>query len=256
MRTVAQRARQEPGSHVTTAPPSLAKFAGLALSASVFTLLAAHSVAHGGVHGGFFGHDFAIPLLDLRPLEDQLEIVERDRELLAIDAWTRSVVAVDLDRQEEVLWKGVRGRVALAITDRRALAVVPGSVGWNQRSFDLRESEPLRIEIGDRVALVVTDRRVLGFEGISGTWSETRLGPREHVLDSAAGTNVAVATTRTRVLGVAAARGGLFEASLGVREQVQTLRVHGSFATVTTGERLLTFRAPDGTWQSTDLTFR
>lgn len=204
---------------------------------------------------GFF-YERPFSLFDLRPLEDQLEIVERERELMAIDAWSRSVVAVDLARGETVLWSAVRGRVALAITDRRALAAVPGASGWTERQFGISESEPTRILIGDRVAMVVTDRRVLGFEGVSGSWSETDLGPREAVLLAGAGTNVAVAVTRTRVLGVAAARGGLFEQELGIREQVESLRVHGSFATATTRLRVLTFRAPDGSWQSTDLTFR
>ena len=214
------------------------------------------AVAPAAARSGFFDHGPILPLLDLRPIEDQLEIVIREREILAVDAWTRSVTAIDLERQEDVLWTGVRGRVALVITDRRALAAVPGAAVWAQRSFAIAESEPSRVLIGDRVALVVTDRRVLGFEGISGSWSESDLGPREKVLSAEAGTNVAVAVTRTRVLGVAAARGGLFQADLGIREDVESLRVHGSFATVTTRLRLLTFRAPDGSWQATDLSFR
>jgi len=196
------------------------------------------------------------PFFDLRPIEDQLEIVEREHDLLAIDAWSGSVSIVDLRLEEEVLWTGVRGRVALAITDRRLLAAVPGSGGWRERELGVFESSPVRVVLGDRVALLATDRRVLAFEGLSGSWSESALGPREQVLLAGAGTNVAVAVTRTRVLGVAAARGGLFEAELGIREEAQALRVHGSFATVTTRLRILTFRAPDGSWQSTELPFR
>lgn len=203
----------------------------------------------------FFGSP-VVPLFDFGPIEDQLEILIRERELIAVDAWTHSVITAEIARGEVVLWSGVRGRVALVITDRRALATVPGASMWAERRFELRESAPERVLIGDRVALIVTDRRVYGFEGISGSWSEAGLGPREEVLLSAAGTNVAVAVTRTRVLGVAAARGGLFEEELGIREEVQSLRARGSLATVTTRLRLLTFRAPDGSWQSTDLSFR
>jgi len=204
---------------------------------------------------GFF-HGFANPFLDLRPIEDQLEIVERERELLAVDASTRRVVAVEIERGEWVEWQHVRGRVALAITNRRVLAAVAGSSHWAERALRLSESEPVRIVLGDRVALVATDQRVLGFEGISGSWSETELRPREHVLSAGAGTNVAVAVTRLRVLGVAALAGGLFEQRLGIREDVHSLKVHGSFATVTTRLRLLTFRSPDGSWQATNLDFR
>lgn len=207
-------------------------------------------------HARHFGFFPQVPLLDFGPIEDQLEILVRDREILAVDAWTHAITSVDLFRGESVLWTGVRGRVALAITDRRALATVPGLSSWAERAFELRESSPERILLGDRVALLVTDRRVFGFEGVSGSWSEAGLGPREEVLLADAGTNVAVAVTRTRVLGVAAARGGLFQADLGIREEVQSLHAHGSLATVTTRLRLLTFRAPDGIWQSTDLSFR
>lgn len=195
------------------------------------------------------------PFFDLRPIEDQLEIVERGDHLLAIDAWSGSAASVELFIDEDVLWTEVRGRVALVITSRRMLATVPAS-DWQERLFGVSESHPARVVLGDRVALIATDRRVLSFEGLSGTWSETSLGPRERVLSAAAGTNVAVAVTRTRVLGVAAASGGVFEAELGIREEAEQLRVHGSFATVETKLRLLTFRAPSGTWVSTDLPFR
>jgi hypothetical protein len=221
--------------------------------------LAVVVIATAPVPAGARPHLFSPPpmlLFDFGPIDDQLEILVRERELIAVDAWTHSVVSVDLHRGEEVLWEGVRGRIALVITDRRALATVPGASMWAERSFELRESEPQRVLMGDRVAMLVTDRRVLGFEGISGSWSEVGLRPREPVLLAAAGTNVAVAVTRTRALGVAAARGGLFEADLGIREEIQSLRAHGSLATITTELRLLTFRAPDGSWQSTDLSFR
>jgi hypothetical protein len=204
---------------------------------------------------GWFHPDSPLPLVDLRPIEDQLEILVRDRELLAIDAWSGGRTAVDLSRNEEILWSGVRGRVALVVTDRRAVATVPGA-GWTERLFGVSESRPYKIVIGDRVAMLVTDRRVLGFEGVSGTWSESEIGRREELVSVGAGTNVAVAVTTRRALGVAAARGGLFQESLGLREAVDSLRVHGSFATVTTRLRVLTFRAPFGNWQSTDLRFR
>lgn len=202
-------------------------------------------------------HVFTEPLspFDSRPIEDQLEIVQRGDDLYAIDAWSGVSARVELGIDETVQWSGVRGRIALAITNRRILAAVPAS-DWTEKYFEVSESAPQRVVLGDRVALLATDRRVLGFEGLVGTWSEDSLGPRERVLSAGAGTNVAVAVTRTRVLGVAAATGGLFEAELGIREEAEALRVHGSFATVETKQRLLTFRAPSGTWQSTNLPFR
>jgi hypothetical protein len=211
--------------------------------------------APGAAHAGFV---FEAPSLwlDSRPIEDQLEIVVRERELLAIDAWSQVVTMAELARDEEVIHAEVRGRVALAITDRRLLATVPGSSNWAEREIEVSESMPDFVVLGDRVALVATDRHVFGFEGVTGTWSVAGLHPRESVLRADAGTNVAVAVTRTRVFGEAAARGGLFQEELGIREEANSLRAHGSFATVTTKRRILTFRAPDGVWQSTDLSLR
>ena len=218
-------------------------------------LVAAAAFAPGGAAA--FPFDFFPPaLLDLRPIEDQLELVQRGHQLLAIDAWSGVALSIDLDLGEEVLWSRVRGRIAIAITDRRVLATVPGASRWTEKEIGVSESSPFTAVVGDRVALLATDRRVLGFEGVSGSWSEAGLGPREEVLDAGAGTNVAVAVTRTRVLGVAAARGGLFEAELEIRERVEALHMHGSFATATTARRVLTFRAPEGAWQATDLSMR
>ncbi len=225
---------------------------GVAVAIAAAGLVPSLAAPAGAMHG--FPPSPA-PSYDPRPIEDQLEIVERNRQILAIDAWTGAVAVADLRVDEEVLWRKVRGRIALVVTGERLLAAVPG-FGWSERELGVSESGPLHLALGDRVAVVATDRRVFGFEGLSGTWSQSGLGPREKVLAVAAGTNVAVATTRTRVLGVAAARGGLFEADLGIREPAESIRAHGSFATVTTPRRILTFRAPDGVWQSTDVTFR
>jgi hypothetical protein len=130
------------------------------------------------------------PGFDLGPLEDQLEIIELEREILALDPWTGAALAVGLGREEAVRWRGVRGRVGLVVTDRRLLATVPGAARWTERELGVNESSPQRVLLGDRVALVVTDRRVFAFEGMSGTWNECALRPREQVLEAGVGTNV------------------------------------------------------------------
>lgn len=196
------------------------------------------------------------PGLDLGPLEDQLEIVELEREILAFDPWTGAALAVGLGRDEVVRWRGVRGRVGLVVTDRRLLATVPGAARWTERELRVSEALPQRVLLGDRVALVVTDRRVLAFEGVSGTWNEIDLRPREGVLEAGVGTNVAVAATRFRVFGVAALRGGPFEHELDVHDELVGLSVHAGFATVTTRKVLLTFRTPDANWSETRLPIR
>lgn len=196
------------------------------------------------------------PGFDLGPLEDQLEVVELERKILALDPWTGAALAIDLGREEVVRWRGVRGRVGLVVTDRRLLATVPGAARWAERELGVSESSPQRVLLGDRVALVVTDRRVLAFEGVAGNWNELDLRPREQVLEAGVGTNVAVAATRFRVFGVAALRGGPFEHELDIHDELVGLSVHAGFATVTTRKILLTFRAPGANWSETHLPVR
>jgi hypothetical protein len=183
------------------------------------------------------------------PLADVLEVLLVDRDLLAVDARTGGQKALRLRLEETLLWKGSQGRVGVAFTDQRILAVASGSAAWQEASLMLDELLPARALLGDRVALAVTSRRVLGFDGGSGNLIESRLGLRERVLAPRTGENVAVLVTDRRALGLSPLIGGFFETPIQLEERLEAVEAGANLATVTTDRRVLIFRAPTGSWE-------
>ena len=190
------------------------------------------------------------------PLADVLEVLVLDRQLVAVDARGGGQRELALRLEERVLWTGARGRVGVALTDQRVLAVAVGSAAWQEADRQRDEELPGDALLGDRVALVVTSRRILGFDGGSGNLVESRLGIRERVLALRAGENVAVAVTDRRALGLSPMVGGFFEAKLSLAERFESLTAAANLATVTTDRRVLIFRAPSGSWEQRLRTLR
>jgi hypothetical protein len=190
------------------------------------------------------------------PLADVLEVLVLDRQLLAVDARGGGQRELTLRLDERVLWTGARGRVGVALTDQRVLAVAVGSGAWQETDRQLDEELPGEALLGDRVALVVTSRRVLGFDGGSGNLVESRLGVRERVLALRAGENAAVVVTDRRALGLSPMVGGFFEAKINLVERFESLTAAANLATVTTDRRVLIFRAPSGSWEQRLRTLR
>lgn len=190
------------------------------------------------------------------PLADVLEVLVLDRQLVAVDARGGGQRELPLRLEERVLWTGARGRVGVALTDQRVLAVSAGSAAWQQANRQREEQLPSDALLGDRVALIVTSQRVLGFDGESGNLVESRLGVRERVLALRAGENVAVAVTDRRALGLSPMVGGFFEAKLRLAERFESLTAAANLATVTTDRRVLIFRAPSGSWEERLRTLR
>ena len=60
------------------------------------------------------------------PLADVLEVLVLDRQLVAVDARGGGQRELALRLDERVLWTGARGRVGVALTDQRVLAVAVG----------------------------------------------------------------------------------------------------------------------------------
>ena len=193
------------------------------------------------------------PSFDEIPLEDVLEIVFLEGQLLAFDARGGSQNAAPLHLHEQLLWTGSRGKVGVALTDERVLAVATGSAAWQELRWRRTESPPEQVLLGDRVAILATRLRAIGFDGESGNLIEANLGPGEVLLDTSAGANAAVVVTDRRALGLSPRRGGFFPVSIGIREQVESVTARANLATVTTDRRLLVFRAPSGSWEERNL---
>ena len=178
-----------------------------------------------------------------------LEILELDRELLAIDARGGGQLALRLRLDEHVVWKTTQGRVGMVLTDQRVLAVAVNSGAWQQTGLQIGEEAFGSAQLGDRVGLLVTSRRAIGFDGGSRNLLETRLGLRERVLATGVGLNVAVLVTDRRALGLSPAVGGFFDTPILLGETVERVEAESNLATVTTSRRLLVCRTPSGSWE-------
>jgi hypothetical protein len=184
------------------------------------------------------------------PLADLLTILEVDGALLAIDARSGGQLELDLRLGERVYWKAAQGRVGMALTDQRILAVAVSSGSWQELRRLQGEEIAGHALLGDRVALLVTSRRAIGYDGGSRNLVESSLGLRERVIDARAGRNVAVIVTDRRALGLSPAVGGFFTTPVSLGEHVERIDVESNVATLTLNRRLLIFRAPTGSWES------
>jgi hypothetical protein len=190
------------------------------------------------------------------PLLDLMEIVVLQRQLLAVDAGGGGQVEEKLQRGEEVVWTGSRGRVGVVLTNQRILAVSTISASWQSTRFMRGEKHPVDATLGDRVALLLTNKRAIGFDGNTGNLVEKSLGPNEVVIGSAVGENVAVVITPRRALGLSAFTGGFFQTRISVGDRLEGTSAQANLVTLTFSDRLLFFRAPTGSWEERDLNIR
>jgi hypothetical protein len=193
---------------------------------------------------------FAEPREGVRP-EDRVDVVEVDRQLLAVRAGRRAsaVVAVNLELGETVLAYESRGLVGVATTSSRLLGVTSGSSGWHELRYRIREraEPPQEFELGDRIALVALPNRLAGLAPGGTGWIEFQLGPGEVPVRTSARTNVAVAVTARRAIALSAKSG--FVSITLFPEESASISVDDSTATLTTDRRVLVFRSGDLAWR-------
>jgi hypothetical protein len=185
---------------------------------------------------------------DQVPLGDLIEIVVREDEILGIDAEGGGSSVVRRRLGESVLWTGARGRVGVALTDQRVLAIAPNTGGWQEALYERGEAPAHAAQLGDRVAVVMLPKRVVGFLGTVGRFVQERLGPQEELRALRVGANVAVIVTDRVALGLSPEAGGFFPIRLQLKERIEDVTARSNLATVNTSQRLLVFRSPTGTW--------
>jgi hypothetical protein len=188
-------------------------------------------------------------VLDQVVLEDAIAVEILDRNVVAFDLQGSGRLKFRLDLDEQVLWSGARGQIAIVLTSRRLLGATPRSAAWQVERYRLNETPPPAAQLSQRLAVAVTSQRVLGFFG-NGTWTEIRLGLREIVVDTQVGPGTAVVVTNRRALGLSSSSGGFFETGLQIREEIASVRTLSSIATITTSHRTLVFKGPSGRWTS------
>lgn len=188
-------------------------------------------------------------------LEDAIVVDQIGRELVAFDLVGSGRLATRLEPKEEVLWMGSRGRVAVALTTARMLAVTPHSGSWQEERYRLVEAPVAEAYLSQTLALVVTPLRALAFFG-TGNWTEEVLGPHEDVMAVSVGPAAGVVVTERRALGVSGETGGFFETKLRIHEEVESVRAFSGVATITTSQRTLLFKGPDKLWLEYDRPLR
>jgi hypothetical protein len=182
------------------------------------------------------------------PIDDRVQWHVLEREIIALDGAGGGDHRAPLGVGERVLETWVDGEVGVALTERRLIAVTARTGGVHEVRFLAGERILAGPLLGDRVALVATTRRALGFDGGSGNWLETSLGPRERVVATAVANHVAALATDRRVLGLSPVRGGFFEAPLSLDDAPFALSASGDLATLRTRTRILAFRASAARW--------
>lgn len=180
-------------------------------------------------------------------LEDSIAVELLDRTIVAFDLLGSGRLSTRLEADEEVLWYGARGRVAIVLTSRRLLGATPRSADWREERYRLNETPARSVELSSRLAVAITPHRIFGFFG-TGTWAEVGLGLREVVVDARVGPGTGVVVTNRRALALSSDSGGFFETRLQIRERIESVRTLSSIATVTTSERTLVFKGPSGSW--------
>ncbi len=184
----------------------------------------------------------------LGPLEDRVQWVALERELVGIDSASGGEHRAALGVGEQVIDTWVDGEIGIALTNRRLIAVTSNTGGVHEVRFHAGERVLAGPELGDRVALVVTTRRALGFDGGSGNWLESSLGPQERVTAVAVANHVAALATDRRALALSPVRGGFFEVPLALQDAPVQLTASGDLVTLRARARLLVFRASGARW--------
>ena len=188
-----------------------------------------------------------------RPIDDRVQWHVLARELVAVDAAGGGEHRAPLRVGERVLQTWVDGEVGVALTEQRVLAVSASTGGVHEVRFLAGERIVDGPRLGDRVALLVTTRRALGFDGGSGNWLESSLGPRERLVASVAANHVAALATDRRALALSPLRGGFFEIPLALQEAPVSLSASGDLASLRTRTRLLVYRAAGNRWSERQL---
>lgn len=177
---------------------------------------------------------------------DSIDVQQIDRELVGIRDGASSV-RVRLLKRERVRWLGARGTVAVALTDRRFLALSSTGPGWQEYRFAREDGEP-GVRLGANLALCLTPKRVLHFASGPGLIAETGLSPGERVVTVDVDEHVASAVTGRRVLGFSSGATHISERSLFVQEVFESLTTSALTATVRTSQRLLVYKQSGGGW--------
>jgi hypothetical protein len=183
-------------------------------------------------------------------VEDQIDLVEVDNRILAVDARNRRTRQVNLEIGEKVLALDSRGLVAVVRTTARVLGIGTRLADFLEIRYRVAERAmlPGAAYLGDRVAVVALDHRLLGMTTTTPGWLQLEIGPQETLGEFYTETNVVAVTTQRRAIALAPRLSSFAVINLGPSERVLDVSTNESSVTLTTPRRILIFRAGDGQW--------
>jgi len=200
--------------------------------------------------GGVSGAAGTARAIDTRAIEDQVDLIQVDRKLVAVEGASGRVLEIDLERGERVLLSEQSGRVAVCVTTSRLIGYESGASRFRELRLRMprsKEADNARILLGDRVALVALPTRLAAL-GKSG-WLDVELAPAERVeLELLGESNVAAAVTSRRAIGFARSSGGFVEIALSPREAVESSSLEANSVTLITSRRVLSFSSGAVRW--------
>lgn len=185
-----------------------------------------------------------------RPVEDQIDLVEIDNRVLAIDARNGRTREVKLEIGEKVIALDSRGLVAVIRTSARVLAIGTRLADFLEERYRVGERAmlPGAAYLGDRVAVVALDNRLLGMSTTTSSWLELDIGPQEQFGEFYTETNVVAVTTQRRAIALAPRLSKFAVINLTPSERIVGVSTNESSITLTTPRRILIFRAGGGGW--------
>jgi hypothetical protein len=187
---------------------------------------------------------------DTAPLEEQIDLVQVDRRILAVNGATGRVVEVELEVGERVIRLASRGAVGAVSTTARLLGLTSNSANWQEIRHRLsdRKRPPERILVGERVILVPLTTRIAALGMGSGSWAELEIGPGEELRQLRISDNVALALTQRRAIAFPSASADFAQILLTPNEETETISVQPNSVTLTTSRRVLLFREQGLFW--------
>ena len=183
-------------------------------------------------------------------IEDQLDVVQVDRRIIAVSSLGGTIFETPLELGEHVRGILSRGLMGIVTTNVRLLAATAGSSRFKTLRYRVTEREATAPEpqVADRVALVALGPRVAALAASSAGWSQLALGPQEELRHTQVSANLALVLTDRRAVAFSAASGGFVEEPLSPEEAIESVSLKDGSITLETPRRVLVFHAGRPVW--------
>ena len=189
--------------------------------------------------------------MPFRP-EDQVDVTQVDRHLIAVVGTGFAAVETDLELGESVIALRSKGYVGVIATNRRLLAVASRSASFAELRYRIREKpvDESAIHVLDRVAVAELETRLVGFSPELATWVSIGLGPGEHPRQIEADGNIATLITPRRAIAFSNRSKGFVEEPLSPLEDVERASISDASVTLVLPHKILIYKAGDSRWSS------